>query len=189
MPLSSWRSRSPVHARRSCAERRRPLSAFSTNPHQPPLCPPPTNHCPPAARGAPLPPAARGFTALYADPLDRRLLGVEGSAHDGARLLYVLTLGVAPAYQRRGIAHRLLGRALQHAARAACRAVYLHVAAFNDAALAFYARAGFRQLATLPGFYTIRRVGKGRVGMQAGGGSLAVCAYGACQAAACERAL
>ena len=68
----------------------------------------------------------------------------------------MLTLGVDPAHQRRGLARRLLDTALRHAAGAACAAVYLHVAAFNEAAMAFYRRAGFRQLAVLPGFYTIK---------------------------------
>lgn len=61
-------------------------------------------------------------------------------------------------YQRHGIARRLLDQVFRHAAETACRAVYLHVATFNQAALAFYRRAGFRELAVLPGFYCIRCV-------------------------------
>ncbi|KAL4419168.1 hypothetical protein ABPG77_004891 [Micractinium sp. CCAP 211/92] len=99
---------------------------------------------------------ARAFQARYADPRDRQLLGVAGQQLDEQRLLYVLTLGVAEAYQRQGIARRLLDFALRYAAETACRAVYLHVADFNQAARAFYARAGFRELAVLPNFYIIR---------------------------------
>ncbi|KAL4431127.1 hypothetical protein ABPG75_006383 [Micractinium tetrahymenae] len=103
--------------------------------------------------------SARAFQARYADPRDRELLGVAGQQLDEQRLLYVLTLGVAEAsgaYQRQGIARRLLDFALKYAAETACRAVYLHVATFNQAARAFYARAGFRELALLPDFYIIR---------------------------------
>lgn len=155
----------------------------------------------PTHRAACLPAAARGFSALFADPHDRRLLGLAGEERDRERLLYVLTLGVAEvrlvgqhayhvaacapampaagmlahapctacpqscpsllplpaqAYQRQGIARLLLDRVLAHAAQAGCHAVYLHVASFNQAAIAFYRRAGFRQLAHLPGFYTIK---------------------------------
>jgi ribosomal protein S18 acetylase RimI-like enzyme len=60
------------------------------------------------------------------------------------------------AFQRRGIARRLLDSMMRSAAEAGCRAVYLHVARFNDAARAFYRAAGFSELAVLPSFYTIR---------------------------------
>ncbi|PSC76873.1 histone acetyltransferase MCC1-like isoform B [Micractinium conductrix] len=99
---------------------------------------------------------ARAFPTLYADPHDRDLLGLAAREADQEWVLYVLTLGVAEAYQHCGIARRLLEFALRYAAETACRAVYLHVAEFNTAAQAFYAAAGFRQLAVLPGFYTIR---------------------------------
>lgn len=99
---------------------------------------------------------ARAFQARYADPHDRQLLGVAGQQLDEQRLLYVLTLGVAEAYQRQGIALRLLRFALSYAAETACRAIYLHVASFNTAARAFYGRAGFQELAVLPDFYIIR---------------------------------
>ncbi len=59
-------------------------------------------------------------------------------------------------WQRRGIARRLLDFVLRHAAETACRAVYLHVASFNQAALSFYQRAGFQQLAVIPNFYCIK---------------------------------
>ena len=78
------------------------------------------------------------------------------------RAACVFFLPPVQVYQRQGIAHRLLGFALNYAAETACRAVYLHVAAFNQAARAFYARAGFRELALLPNFYTIRWGGQKR---------------------------
>lgn len=53
--------------------------------------------------------AARAFPALYADPHDRRLLGVEGAAMDRERLLYVLTLGVAQVCGRRALGGLLSG--------------------------------------------------------------------------------
>ena len=39
--------------------------------------------------------AARTFQALYGDPRDRRLLGLESASIDQEPLLYILTLGVA----------------------------------------------------------------------------------------------
>lgn len=37
----------------------------------------------------------------------------------------------------------------------ACRAVFLHVAAYNAPACAFYRRLGFQEVARLPAFYFI----------------------------------
>ena len=46
---------------------------------------------------------------------------------------------------------------VQYAKSQWCRAVYLHVAAYNTAAMALYARNGFAEVAKLPQFYSIKR--------------------------------
>lgn len=73
-----------------------------------------------------------------------------------SRALPILQPPRSQGYQRHGIARRLLDLALRDAAQAACRAVYLHVASFNEPALRLYRSAGFAELAVLPGFYTIK---------------------------------
>ena len=67
------------------------------------------------------------------------------------------------AFRCAGVASRLVGAAVQRAAEAGLRAVYLHVIAYNAPAIAFYRRLGFCQLALLPDFYIIRRVAMANV--------------------------
>jgi ribosomal protein S18 acetylase RimI-like enzyme len=58
-----------------------------------------------------------------------------------AQVMYILTLGTAHFHRRRGVAQALLRRQLRHALAAAdfrCRAVFLHVITYNDAAISFY---------------------------------------------------
>jgi ribosomal-protein-alanine N-acetyltransferase len=57
----------------------------------------------------------------------------------------VLTLAVAPAVRRQGIASGLLRAAKTHAATCGAAALYLEVATRNEAALALYRREGFSE--------------------------------------------
>lgn len=75
--------------------------------------------------------------------------------HTHTRTPHTHTRLLPQPYQRHGIARRLLDLALRYAAQSACRAIYLHVASFNEPALRLYRSAGFAELAVLPGFYTI----------------------------------
>ena len=55
--------------------------------------------------------------------------------------MYILTLGTSHYHRRRGVAQRLLQEALRYANQAndyRCRAVYLHVITYNQAAIKFY---------------------------------------------------
>ena len=80
-----------------------------------------------------------------------------GLTDDGQSIAYILTLGVEPRFQRRGIAAALLTRVVAECtASPACRLVYLHVITHNEAALAFYARHHFRLLRHERRFYVIR---------------------------------
>ncbi len=57
----------------------------------------------------------------------------------------VMTLGVAPAVRRQGVASGLLSAAKAHAARCGAVALFLEVATGNEAALTLYLREGFTE--------------------------------------------
>jgi aminoglycoside 6'-N-acetyltransferase I len=59
--------------------------------------------------------------------------------------LFVNEVGVAPAYQRRGLARRLLAVLLQRGAEIGCVEAWVGTQVHNDAARALYAAVGGRQ--------------------------------------------
>lgn len=65
----------------------------------------------------------------------------------------VMTIGVSPQAQGRGLGQRLLDRLLQIAREAGVEAVLLEVRADNDAARNLYARNGFEQINVRRGYY------------------------------------
>jgi ribosomal-protein-alanine N-acetyltransferase len=65
----------------------------------------------------------------------------------------VLTLAVAPAARRRGVARALMAAAIAAAEAAGAEALFLEVAADNLAALQLYAGAGFVRVGARPGYY------------------------------------
>lgn len=73
----------------------------------------------------------------------------------------VLTLAVAPAARRRGIAAALTLAAGEHAREQGARRLFLEVADANEPAKSLYARLGFREIARRKGYY---RGGDGRDG-------------------------
>jgi ribosomal protein S18 acetylase RimI-like enzyme len=90
------------------------------------------------------------------EPPDRRALGLAAPVFDADVAAYILTLGVIPGpWRRAGVAGALVRMCCAHAAAVRCRAAFLHVAAYNGAALALYSSLGFTPLVRLPGFYTI----------------------------------
>ena len=66
---------------------------------------------------------------------------------------YVVTLDVAPAARRKGLARRLMHAAEQQAVAAGCRLLALHVFSGNTAAIAFYEYLGFTRSHCERGFY------------------------------------
>ena len=102
-----------------------------------------------------------------------------GPAPSNPAAAYILTLGVSRRRRRGGVARLLVAAVAERAAAAIGRSpssgpaapasssaspappptpaalVYLHVAAFNAAAVSFYRACGFVRLATLEGFYSI----------------------------------
>ncbi|GBG24963.1 N-alpha-acetyltransferase 60 [Hondaea fermentalgiana] len=69
---------------------------------------------------------------------------------------YVLTIATHPYCRRSGVGSKLLNYVIETAAsNPACGVVYLHVITYNEAALRFYERHGFRRVETLTDFYRI----------------------------------
>ncbi len=65
----------------------------------------------------------------------------------------ILTLAVRPEARRAGLGGWLTGRAAARAAQAGARRLFLEVAEDNAAALALYARAGFRPIGRRKNYY------------------------------------
>jgi ribosomal-protein-alanine N-acetyltransferase len=95
-------------------------------------------------------PGAKAFIARVGHPPEAAGLILGRVAADEAE---ILSLAVRTESQRRGLAARLL-RALRRAVRRArARTLFLEVGASNGAALAFYARCGFRACGRRAAYY------------------------------------
>ncbi len=77
----------------------------------------------------------------------------EAPGASGSREAYVVTLDVAPAFRRQGIAGRLLEAAEREARRAGTDRITLHVWTENAAAIRFYESCGFQRLQLHADFY------------------------------------
>lgn len=65
----------------------------------------------------------------------------------------IITLGVLPAHRARGVASQLLGAAIDHAVEIGIEEFFLEVAADNQAAIAVYKKAAFREVGRRPNYY------------------------------------
>lgn len=65
----------------------------------------------------------------------------------------ILTLGVVPAYRRRGLARALLQRAAEDLRRSGATQLFLEVDEGNEAALALYRALGAAPAGRRPGYY------------------------------------
>jgi ribosomal protein S18 acetylase RimI-like enzyme len=73
---------------------------------------------------------------------------------EGFNRLYIMTIGVLPAYRRRGIASQLLQHIMEIAtSNKNVLEVYLHVQTSNDDAKNFYLNKGFTQTGMLKDYY------------------------------------
>ncbi|PKU70212.1 histone acetyltransferase MCC1 [Dendrobium catenatum] len=71
-------------------------------------------------------------------------------------LVYILTLGVVEQYRNLGIASSLVREVIKYASSiSSCRAVYLHVIAYNLPAIHFYQKMLFKLVRRLSKFYYI----------------------------------
>ncbi|OLP85254.1 Histone acetyltransferase MCC1 [Symbiodinium microadriaticum] len=70
-------------------------------------------------------------------------------------LAYILTLGVAEAFRRRGLAKELIRRSLEYVERdlPEVQAMYLHVVTYNEAAILLYESCSFLRIEYFPSFY------------------------------------
>lgn len=83
------------------------------------------------------------------------LLGYELGQNE-RQTIYILTLGVTKPYRNLGIASKLIGKVVDYALSCpSCRAVYLHVIAYNRAAIFLYKKNRFQCLRRLSQFYFI----------------------------------
>ncbi|XP_068635202.1 histone acetyltransferase MCC1 [Aristolochia californica] len=84
------------------------------------------------------------------------VVGYSSSRADNT-LVYILTLGVVEAYRNLGIATSLVQQVIRYTSSIpTCRAVYLHVIAYNDPAIHFYEKMLFKCVRRLPNFYYIK---------------------------------
>ncbi len=95
---------------------------------------------------------ARVVIASYGETLAGFcILHIEGTP--GVPVGYVVTLDVAPAMRRRGVATQLMLSVGELAWQDACRTIMLHVDIRNAAAIGFYERLGFRGAGSVNSFY------------------------------------
>jgi ribosomal-protein-alanine N-acetyltransferase len=98
-------------------------------------------------------PAVRTFIAEAAIPQAIAGFIVGQLAADEAE---ILSIGIAPVWQRRGIAGRLIERFAASVARSGAKRLFLEVAADNAPALAFYRQQGFHNAGRRSGYYERR---------------------------------
>jgi ribosomal-protein-alanine N-acetyltransferase len=77
-------------------------------------------------------------------------------AHVAADEAEILTIGVAPEWQRRGTARLLLHKLEERAAARGARKLYADVATDNEPAIALYAGLGFEPMGRRKGYYVRR---------------------------------
>lgn len=74
-------------------------------------------------------------------------------AMNAAGEVHLLNLTVAPEWQRRGLALRLLGELMRHCRELRAHQVWLEVRESNHRARSIYLRYGFRQIGVRRGYY------------------------------------
>jgi [ribosomal protein S18]-alanine N-acetyltransferase len=97
-------------------------------------------------------PGAFGLLARLPNGADEDRIGF-ALCHVAPGECELLSLGVLPAFRRRGAAARLLEAATERAAPAGARAMFLEVAVDNSVAQSLYRRHGFRTVGRREGYY------------------------------------
>jgi ribosomal-protein-alanine N-acetyltransferase len=98
----------------------------------------------------------RDAIALVAEKIDGELLGfviVNIERLAAGRRGYVVTLDVAEAWRRRGLAGILMREAAARAVAAGARWMELHVFTGNEAAIRFYEQLGYKRIPMMRRFY------------------------------------
>ena len=104
-----------------------------------------------AAEVEPLGRAAAGRTALR-EAERARVVGYAGLWYDGD-VTQVMTIGVDPAWQRRGVGRRLLDAILERSRELGASAVLLEVRVDNEPAIALYEELGFERIGVRKRYY------------------------------------
>jgi GNAT superfamily N-acetyltransferase len=98
------------------------------------------------------------FLASSGDGASRYLVEVEGAEAGAVSIRfpwlkgpYLELLAILPQFQSQGIGASILAWFEQEGLRLGARNLFVCVSAFNERALRFYERHGFRPVATLPG--------------------------------------
>jgi [ribosomal protein S18]-alanine N-acetyltransferase len=111
--------------------------------------------------------SAAGYRAELADTRNRHYVAVEddeGKLLGWAGILVaadqaeVLTVGVIPAAQRRGLARRMLAALYDEARRRGARELFLEVRVDNAPAITLYESEGFAEIGRRRGYYDHGRV-------------------------------
>ncbi len=97
--------------------------------------------------------AARAGAIVVVAVAARELVGFVIVHLERGRLAYVVTLDVAPAFRRMGLARVLMGEVERQSLDAGAERMGLHVYSGNIAAIAFYERLGFERVGVDEGFY------------------------------------
>jgi ribosomal-protein-alanine N-acetyltransferase len=111
--------------------------------------------------------SADGYRAEVADTRSRHYVAVEDD--DGALLGWggvliaadqaeILTVGVVPSAQRRGLARQMLAALSAEAVRRGARELFLEVRVDNTPAIALYESEGFTRIGRRRGYYDNGRV-------------------------------
>jgi ribosomal-protein-alanine N-acetyltransferase len=74
-------------------------------------------------------------------------------AHMEGRTAYIVTLDVAPAFRRRGLAHMLMSETESRATAYGAQEIALHVFTGNTGAIHFYESLGYNRLRLAENFY------------------------------------
>ena len=100
---------------------------------------------------------------LIADPDAVTLVARGGESLAGFGIMkfgderaHLVLLAVRPAYQRRGIARRIIAWLVESAATAGVASIHVELRARNSGAYAFYRAIGFAETLRLPGYYSGR---------------------------------
>ncbi len=99
---------------------------------------------------------ARNALTFVAEAEDRILIGfvithLEGRGAE--KRGYLVTLDVAPAHRRAGVARSLLQTTEDHASASGARRMELHVSVANEAAMRFYEKQDYRRIGLEEAFY------------------------------------
>jgi ribosomal-protein-alanine N-acetyltransferase len=95
-------------------------------------------------------PASASFIAQVRDPLALAGFILGRIAADEAE---ILSIGVAPEWQRRGVGRKMVEGLVRAARRAEVKRLFLEVATDNTAAVALYAALGFKKVGGRKDYY------------------------------------